>query len=107
IIAVMGIVSYISIPKESSPEVTIPMIAVNTPYPGVSPGDMETLVTRVIEEELNNIPEIGTLSSTSVEGYSSITAEFETGTDMNEALQKVREKVDLAKPDLPTDAQDP
>jgi multidrug efflux pump len=107
IIAIMGIISYVTIPKESSPEVTIPMIAVNTPYPGVSPRDMETLVTRVIEEELNNIPEIGTLSSTSVEGYSSITAEFESGTDMNEALQKVREKVDLAKPDLPTDAQDP
>ncbi len=107
IIAIMGIVSYISIPKESSPEITIPIIAVNTTYPGVSPRDMETLVTRVIEEELNNIAEISTLSSTSVEGYSSITAEFESGTDMNEALQKVREKVDLAKPDLPSEANDP
>jgi multidrug efflux pump len=107
IIVTMGIISYRAVPKEAAPEVTIPIIAVNTLYPGVSPGDMETLVTRVIEDELSNIADVKTLSSTSVEGYSSIVAEFGTGTDMNEALQKVREKVDLAKPDLPSDAFDP
>jgi multidrug efflux pump len=107
IITIVGVISYTSIPKEATPEVTIPMLVVNTSYPGVSPGDMETLVTRVIEEELNNISDVRTLSSTSVEGYSSITVEFGSGADMNEALQKVREKVDLAKPDLPSDANDP
>jgi multidrug efflux pump len=107
IILILGIISYSAVPKEASPEITIPMIAVNTVYPGVSPGDMETLVTRVIEEELNTIAELRNLSSTSVEGYSNIMAEFGTGTDMNEALQKVREKVDLAKPNLPSDAHDP
>jgi hypothetical protein len=83
------------------------MIHVGTVYPGVAPNDMETLVTRVIEEELNNIPEIKELTSTSVEGYSSVVAEFDTGMNMDEALQKVREKVDLAKPKLPADAEDP
>jgi multidrug efflux pump len=107
IIAILGVISYVGIPKEANPEITMPMIAVNTSYPGVSPGDIETLVTRVIEEELNNVTDIRTLSSTSVEGYSSITVEFNSGTDMNEALQKVRERVDLAKPDLPADAFDP
>jgi multidrug efflux pump len=107
IITILGILSYRSVPKESAPEITIPIIAVSTVYPGVAPGDMETLVSRVIEEELNNIADIKTLSSTSVEGYSSVVAEFNTGMDMNAALQKVREKLDLAKPRLPRDAEDP
>ena len=105
--AIMGILSYINIPKESSPEITIPIIAVNVMYGGVSPRDMETLVARPIEEELNTIADIKELSSTSVEGYTSIIAEFENGYDMDEALQKVREKVDLAKPELPADAEEP
>lgn len=107
IIGIMGILSYLQIPKEANPEVQIPIIAVNTVYPGVSPRDMETLVTRVIEEELNTISDLQVLTSTSVEGYSSIVAEFSTDTDMNEALQKVRERVDLARPDLPSDANEP
>ena len=107
IIGILGIAAYRTIPKESSPDLPIPFIAVNTMYPGASPSDVETLVTRVIEEDLNTIPEIVDLTSTSVEGYSSITAEFDTDTDIDEALNKVREKVDLAKPDLPEDAEEP
>lgn len=106
-ISLLGIGSYLSIPKEANPEITIPIISISTAYPGVSPKDMETLVTRVIEEELNTIPEIKELTSTSVEGYSNIIAEFDIKMDMAEALQKVRERVDLAKPDLPQDAKDP
>jgi len=107
IIAVMGLVSYLTIPKEASPEITIPMISVSTVYPGVSPKDMETLVTRVLEEELNKIPQITELTSTSDMGYSNVLAEFDLDMNMDEALQKVREKVDLARPDLPSDAEDP
>ena len=106
-LTVAGLLAYRTIPKESFPETEIPMIAINTLYAGVSPGDIESLVTRKIEEELNTISDLKELSSTSVEGYSSVLAEFESGVDMNEALQKVREKVDLAKPELPTDAEDP
>jgi multidrug efflux pump len=107
LIALMGVISYSRVPKEASPEITIPLIAVNVMYPGVAPNDMETLVARPIEEELNAIADIKELSSTSVEGYTSIIAEFENGMDMDDALQKVREKVDLAKPELPTDAEEP
>ena len=107
IVIIMGMISYGAVPKEASPEITIPMIAVNTVYPGVAPKDMETLVARPIEEELNGIADIKELTSTSVEGYTSIIAEFENGFDMEEALQKVREKVDLAKPELPADAEEP
>ena len=106
-IAIAGFLAYRVIPKESFPETEIPMIAVNTVYPGVAPGDIESLVTRKIEEELNTISDLKELTSTSVEGYSSIVAEFETSVDLNEALQKVRERVDLAKGELPTDVEDP
>ncbi len=107
IVSVAGFFSYLRIPKESAPEITMPMIAINTMYPGVSPADVETLVTRPIEEELNTISEVQEMISTSVEGYSSITVEFSVGTDLEEALQQVREKVGLAKPELPPDADEP
>lgn len=107
IVTLSGVMAYRTIPKESFPEIEIPMIAVNTIYPGVSPKDMESLVTRVMEQELNTVPDLKELTSTSVEGYSSVVAEFSTDVDMEEALQRVREKVDLAKPDLPADAEDP
>ena len=107
IIAIMGTFAYRSTPKESFPELAIPMIAVSTVYAGVSPADVESQVTRVIEEDLSTISEIKELTSTSVEGYSNIVAEFETSINLEEALQKVREKVDLAKPDLPEDADEP
>jgi multidrug efflux pump len=107
IIAILGISAYVSVPKESSPEITVPMIHIGTVYAGVAPKDMETLVTRVIEEELNKIPDIKELRSTSDMGYSSIIAEFDNSMNMGEALQKVREKIDLARPKLPSDTEDP
>ena len=107
IIALLGLVSYLTVPKESSPEITVPMVHISTIYPGVAPKDMETLVTRVIEEEVNKIPDVTDLTSTSDMGYSSIIAEFDSKMDVDEAMQKIREKIDLAKPKLPTDAEDP
>ncbi|MDE2806275.1 MAG: efflux RND transporter permease subunit [Gemmatimonadota bacterium] len=106
-IAVAGLVSYRAIPKESFPETEIPYVLVNTMYPGVSPADIESLVTRKLEDELKTIPDIKELTSTSVAGYSSVSAEFETSMNMSEALLKVRGKVDLARPELPSDAEDP
>ncbi len=106
-IAIMGLMAYQTIPREAAPEIEIPIVAVNTIYAGVSPSDIETLITRPLEDELHTISEIDELTSTSVEGYSSIIAEFSTGTNMDEALAQIREKVDLAKPDLPSDAEDP
>ena len=107
LIAILGIQSYLNIPKEAQPDITIPNIIVVTTYPGVSPVDMENLVTRKLEEEIATISDIKEMSSTTLEGYSSINVEFNTDVNIDEALQKVREKVDLAKPELPTDAEDP
>ncbi|MGM0587334.1 MAG: efflux RND transporter permease subunit [Bacteroidota bacterium] len=107
LVALMGVRSYTQIPKEAQPDITIPNILVITVYPGVSPEDMESLVTRKLEDELSGISDVKEMTSTSAEGYSNINLEFNTDVDMDEALQKVREKVDLAKTELPQDAEDP
>ncbi|MFQ6044782.1 MAG: efflux RND transporter permease subunit [Gemmatimonadales bacterium] len=107
ILIITGVGSYLAVPKESSPEIVVPNIIVNTVYPGVAPRDIETLITRPLEEELNTIADVKTITSTSIEGYSSINVEFDAGVDMDEALQQVREKVDIAKPDLPAAAEEP
>ncbi|MFC1545566.1 efflux RND transporter permease subunit [Gemmatimonadota bacterium] len=107
IIVVMGLSSYSRIPKEASPEITIPNIVVSTIYPGASPDDMESLVTQPLEQELATIDDIKVLTSSSVESASSVNVEFIAGTDMDEALRNVREKVDLARPELPDEAEEP
>ena len=107
IIIVLGLISYLRVPKEAAPEIQIPIIAVNTIYAGVAPEDIETLITRPLEDELNTIADVDELTSTSVEGYSNIIVEFVAGMDMTEALQLVRERVDIAKPELPNAAEEP
>lgn len=107
LIVFAGATTYVSLPRESFPEVKISLILVSTVYPGVSPEDMETLITRHIETELKGLSGVKEISSTSSEGVSSIQVEFNPEVDLDTALQKVREKVDLAKPDLPPEVDDP
>ncbi len=103
IIVVMGFYSYVTIPKESFPEVVIPYVYVGTPYPGNSPVDIENLITRPIEKELKAISGIKNIKSTSVQDYSTIIVEFNPDEDIAKALQDVKDGVDRAKSNLPTD----
>ena len=103
IIVILGVISYIRIPKESFPEVVIPTIYIGTPYPGNSPVDMENLITRPIEKELKSISGIKDITSTSVQDYSTIIVEFNPEEDIAKALQDVKDAVDKAKSELPTD----
>ena len=105
IILISGILSYRSMPKEAFPEVVIPEIYVGTPYPGNSPLDMEKLVTRPLEKEINSITGIDKITSTSIQGYSTIQIKFDFSVTPQEALRKVKDKVDIAKsdPDFPDD----
>ncbi len=107
ILCLGGVGVYVSMPRESFPEVEIPFVVVYTVYPGVSPTDMETLVTRPIETELKAVSGVKEIRSTTSEGLSSIEVEFNPEQDLETALANVREKVDLAKPDLPPEAEDP
>ncbi len=103
IITVMGVQSYIELPRESSPDVKIPFVSVAAPYAGTSPEDMENLVTRKLEQQLKGVKDLKEMISTSSYGISVISLEFESSVDISDALQSVRDRVELAKPDLPTD----
>lgn len=107
IIVIMGVSAYVSLPRESTPDVNIPLVIISTPYFGVSPEDIESLITQPIEKEVNSISEVKSISSSSFEGFSIIRVEFEPGYSIDDALQKVREKVDKAEPELPADAEKP
>lgn len=106
-IFLFGIMAYITLPKEDNPDIEMPYIHVGTAYPGVSPEDMENLVTKPLEKELKGINELKKMESTSFEGYSSISLEFQTSIDIEDALQKVRDKVSISKSDLPEDTKEP
>lgn len=105
IILVWGVWTYMTVPKESFPEIIIPTIYVGTTYPGNSPEDIEKLITRPLEKEINTITGVDKLTSTSVQGYSSVQVEFDFAISPTEALRKVKEKVDaaMADPDFPKD----
>ena len=105
IITLSGISSYLSVPKEAFPEIVVPEIFVSTAYPGNSPTNMEKLVTRPLEKEINSISGIDEMTSTSVQGFSAIDIKFNFDVTPSEALRKVKDAVDKAKadPDFPTD----
>jgi multidrug efflux pump len=106
-IVIAGVSAYSSLPLEAHPDVKIPIMLVSTIYPGVSPEDMERLVTNELESELKNLKDVKKMTSSSAESVSTVSIEFESGTDLDMAYQRVRDKVDKAKPDLPVDAEDP
>jgi len=103
VIGIIGLMSFQSLPKENFPEISWPVIYVATPYPGTSPQDIENLVTRKIEKELKGIEGVKEINSTSVQDYSAVFVEFETDVDLEEAKQEVKDGVDRAKSELPTD----
>ncbi|MBW1710421.1 MAG: efflux RND transporter permease subunit [Deltaproteobacteria bacterium] len=104
---VAGIVAYQNLPKEGNPEITVPVIIVITPYVGASPNEVESLVTTPIEEEIGNISDIKELSSYSSSGVSVVVVEFDVDTDMEEMLQKVRDKVNRTRKFLPDGIEEP
>lgn len=99
ILAMVGMTSYNNMPREAFPEVVIPQIYVGTPYPGNSPLDMERLITRPLEKEINTITGIDKITSTSVQGFSSIDIKFDFSVTPAEALRKVKDAVDIVKGD--------
>jgi len=99
IVLLAGAASYISMPREAFPEIVIPEIYVGTPYPGNSPTDIEKLITRPLEKEINSITGIDKISSSSIQGYSSIQIKFDFSVTPKEALRKVKDAVDKVKSD--------
>ncbi|MBK8010278.1 MAG: efflux RND transporter permease subunit [Deltaproteobacteria bacterium] len=105
-LTVIGLATYVDMPREAAPDVQIPVVMVVTAYPGVSPADIESLVTVPIENELASLKDVKKMSSTSAEGVSIISLEFEPEVVIEDALQRARDRVDRARGDIPDDAED-
>ncbi len=105
-IAFMGAVSYITTPRESTPDIKVPLVTVAVPLPEASPEDVENGITVPLERQLKNLKGMKKLTSVSVEGMSITTCEFTPDIKVEDALQKVREKFDVAKVDFPDDTED-
>ncbi len=102
-----GVSAYLRLPREGAPDLTIPYVFLTAVYEGTAPSEMEKLVTVPLEEQFNDLENVKDITSTSAEGVSSIAIEFLSGEDMDLALQRVKNKIDLARPDLPADLDEP
>ena len=106
-LVITGLSSYINIPKEAEPDVNIPIIYVNMKHEGISPEDAERLLVRPMEKELKSIEGVKEMRSTAFQGSANVLLEFDAGFDSKKALDDVREKVDIAKPELPSETDEP
>lgn len=106
-VLIMGVLAYFSIPKESEPDIDIPIIYVSVTYEGIAPEDAERLLARPLEKELQSIEGLKEIRSVAAEGYASVTLEFDAGFDADQAILDVREKVDLARAELPPGSDEP
>ncbi len=104
---VLGVLAYVQLPREKYPDIQVPMIIAYVEYPGASPAEVESQLTHPLERELNGVSGLKELTSVSQDSLSVVTAEFLSGTDIDVALQKVRDRVDRAKVDFPDEAEEP
>ncbi|TAE33378.1 MAG: efflux RND transporter permease subunit [Alphaproteobacteria bacterium] len=106
-IMIAGSVTYVQIPKESSPDVQVPIIYVSMFLEGISPEDGERLLIRPMEKQLRTIDNVKNMTATAQEGFASVTLEFRAGFNPDAALADVRAAVDIAKAELPAEADEP
>lgn len=107
VLLIAGIVSYRTLPREGAPDITIPFVFITATYEGTAPEDMEKLVTVPLERQLKDTDDLKTITSTTQEGVATVALEFLSGSDIDIALQKARDQIDLARPDLPQDLDEP
>ncbi len=102
-----GVWSFAEIPKEADPDIQIPVVYISVPLPGISPEDSERLLVKPVEEKLRGLDGVKEMTGIASESHGGILVQFETEVDIDQAILDVREKVDLAKSELPTDAEEP
>lgn len=107
VILLAGLVSYLTIPVESNPDVSVPVIIVTVPHEGISPEDAERLLARPMEQELKTIEGVKEINSYSAEGHATIVVEFDYSFESDQALSDVRDAVDRAKVKIPSTAEEP
>ena len=107
LVLIAGLGSFLTIPKESKPDINIPIVYVSMSHDGISPEDAERLLVRPMEQELRSIEGIKEMRSRAETGNASVLLEFDAGFDVDKALRDVREAIDLVKPDLPDETDEP
>ena len=106
-ILILGTVALYQLPIDVMPKIDIPTMGVITQYRGASAEDIETKVTKIIEDNVGTVPNLKHITSVSEEAMSAVTVMFEWGTNLDEAANELRQRLDLAKMRLPEDADDP
>lgn len=107
IVFLVGIIAYKNLELAYMPSMDAPMVVVSTSYSGAGPEEMEELITKPIEETVATMTGVDSISSTSSVGSSMVMIEFVDGTDLDDATQDLREKIDRVKGRLPDDADEP
>ena len=107
LVLIAGLASYLTIPKESKPDINIPIVYVSMTHDGISPEDAERLLVRPMEQELRSIEGIKEMRSRAELGHASVLLEFDAGFDADQAVRDVRAAIDLVKPDLPDETDEP
>ena len=107
LVLLAGSYAYFTVPKEADPDINIPILYVNVSHEGISPEDAERLLIKPIEKQLRDIEGVKEMRATAFLGGANILLEFEAGFDVDVAMADLREKVDLAKPELPEDSDEP
>ncbi|MDB5470993.1 MAG: transporter [Caulobacter sp.] len=107
VLSVFGLVTYLNLPRESSPDIPVPFISIQVPYPGVSPEDAERLLVRPLETELQSLEGLKEMNGVAVQNAALIYLEFDVSFDVDKVLQDVRAKVDMARGRFPPDAEEP
>jgi hydrophobic/amphiphilic exporter-1 (mainly G- bacteria), HAE1 family len=106
-LAIVGFGTYFSMKYELVPEFSIPVVTITTVYPGASPREVQTGITKNLEDAVSGISKIKHVNSQSLEALSLITLSFDADTDINASLQDVQRQVNAAQTKLPTDARTP
>ena len=107
VMVLAGIFTYINIPKEANPDIDVPVYYVSIAQQGISPKDSERLLVRPMETELRGLEGLKEITSIASQGHAGIVLEFQIGTDKDKVLADIRDKVDLAKAELPLGAEEP
>ncbi|HZD25057.1 MAG TPA: efflux RND transporter permease subunit, partial [Alphaproteobacteria bacterium] len=107
LLLIAGVVAYVTIAKEANPDINIPIIYVSMTHEGISPEDAERLLVRPMEQEMRGLEGLKEIRSTASQGHGSVLMEFYAGFDADKAMADVREKIDLVKPKLPEETDEP
>ena len=107
VLVAMGVVAYRTLPREGNPDITIPKVFVNIVYPGTAPEEMENLIVIPIEKRLNELGNVKDISAMAADSVAIFTIDYLDGVDVDTAIQRVKDKIDLSRPDLPDDLDEP